>query len=496
MNMQKNPSSTVVIVDVAIIGAGMAGLRAAQVLQEELIEHDDDDDKRSVVLTILEGRHIAGGRIRWNTLDNNSHLGKNTTTDNTPLYIDEGAQFIHGLSKQNPLVKLAHKHQIRYRKIDWDDGYALVGKDRLELPRAVERKEERIIEKIKQQLATWQKNQVESAAGSAVNDVALHSVLETFVNEHCGKDASLSATRLWTHLRMEIQDDYAADLDHLSALYFDQDDVLGHGDAVPHTYQRLLEAMLPEVDNDDSIMRYHHNVKRLDFPTDPKDLVCILCQRTDTDQVVEIKARRVICTLPLGVLKRHTSTNFFTPPLPSNLQASIQRLGYGCLEKIWLSFECPPFWPTDADAFYQVATADTPFRTWFLPARVYRNATYERTLCCFVSGTAARALAECNSEEVAAQALQALQQILSVPDDVVIRDVRLTRWSTDRWSGNGSYSHLALSGTADDYRVFESSFYHDRLWFAGEATSVEYPGTVHGAYLSGERAARACCQML
>ena len=226
-------------------------------------------------------------------------------------------------------------------------------------------------------------------------------------------------------------------------------------------------------------------------------MVQIKCRRTDTEQRVEIRDRRVICTLPLGVLKQQVTTNFFVPTLPLSLQESIQRLGYGSLEKVWLSFHCPPFWPTDADGFDQQAST-TPFMSWFLPARVYDNPAYTNTLCCFVSGTAARALANAESKhQVAAQALDALREILNVPaGDNLLKNVHVTKWSADPWSGHGSYSHVALGSTGDDYRIWEKAFYHNRLWFAGEATSAKYPGTVHGAYLTGERAARACYQTL
>jgi monoamine oxidase/GNAT superfamily N-acetyltransferase len=52
----------------------------------------------------------------------------------------------------------------------------------------------------------------------------------------------------------------------------------------------------------------------------------------------------------------------------------------------------------------------------------------------------------------------------------------------------GAYSHLRLGGTPEHRRRLAQDVLPG-LWFAGEATSVEFPATMHGAWFSGERAA-------
>jgi monoamine oxidase len=304
---------------------------------------------------------------------------------------------------------------------------------------------------------------------------------------------------------MEICDDYGADLAALSALSFDQDDVLSPTDAVPCTYQRIVEAVLAPVQD---LVRYQHCVMHMDFPDDSSGRVRLQCRvgvgdKDNGDESeqrqVEVSARRVISTLPLGVLQQQ-SAQLFQPPLPPPLQASLGRLGYGCLEKVWLVFDTAtaeePFWPTDTDVFYHGGASPTPFRSWFLPAQVYQNDDYRHVLCCFVSGTAARALADQSADAVGAAALAALRQVFAIGSQHVLRHVHVTRWSKDPWSGGGSYSHMAVGSTAADYTVWTHGFYDQRLWWAGEATSARYPGTVHGAYFSGERAAQDCLASL
>jgi monoamine oxidase len=63
----------------------------------------------------------------------------------------------------------------------------------------------------------------------------------------------------------------------------------------------------------------------------------------------------------------------------------------------------------------------------------------------------------------------------------------VTRWAQDPFAF-GSYSYLAVGSSNRDRELLATPV-ADRLFFAGEATRTDYPSTVHGAYLSGQRAA-------
>ncbi|PRC57574.1 amine oxidase, partial [Mycobacterium sp. ITM-2017-0098] len=65
--------------------------------------------------------------------------------------------------------------------------------------------------------------------------------------------------------------------------------------------------------------------------------------------------------------------------------------------------------------------------------------------------------------------------------------VLVTRWAADPYA-RGSYSFLAVGSSPDDQEALAAPV-GDRLSFAGEATHEEFFATVHGAYLSGLRAA-------
>lgn len=73
------------------------------------------------------------------------------------------------------------------------------------------------------------------------------------------------------------------------------------------------------------------------------------------------------------------------------------------------------------------------------------------------------------------------QSNVPMPSESVI-----TRWKRDPFAC-GSYSYVGPTTRSDDYEVMAQSV--GNIHFAGEATCGTHPATVHGAYLSGLRAA-------
>jgi len=107
----------------------------------------------------------------------------------------------------------------------------------------------------------------------------------------------------------------------------------------------------------------------------------------------------------------------------------------------------------------------------------------------FVSAAAALGLssvgASCSSESSSvALASEAAAESRSVPDPI---DYVISRWRKDRFA-RGSYSFLAVDAKPEDRAVIAKPT-GGRLFFAGEATHSDFPATVHGALLSGQRAA-------
>jgi hypothetical protein len=76
-----------------------------------------------------------------------------------------------------------------------------------------------------------------------------------------------------------------------------------------------------------------------------------------------------------------------------------------------------------------------------------------------------------------------------VPTEVIV-----TRWASEPTT-LGSYSFMATSSSSQDYDTMAQPV-ASKIFFAGEATNQQYPGTVHGALLSGERAAEEASAQL
>jgi len=90
-------------------------------------------------------------------------------------------------------------------------------------------------------------------------------------------------------------------------------------------------------------------------------------------------------------------------------------------------------------------------------------------------------------EDIIEEATAALQKMY--PDKVVPppTETIITRWRKDPFS-RGSYSYVGQEATAEDYDLMAKPV-ESNLYFAGEATCKSHPATVHGAYISGLRAA-------
>jgi len=109
---------------------------------------------------------------------------------------------------------------------------------------------------------------------------------------------------------------------------------------------------------------------------------------------------RVVVTVPLGVLQADAIE--FTPLLPFAHRTAIAALGMGTVDALWLSFD-EPFWTTDATVWNLVGT-DAEITTWFNLEPI----TGDAVLVGLVGGEAAAKLAEYSDDELRTAALESL----------------------------------------------------------------------------------------
>ena len=98
----------------------------------------------------------------------------------------------------------------------------------------------------------------------------------------------------------------------------------------------------------------------------------------------------------------------------------------------------------------------------------------------------ARSLEQKADGDLIAAAMLSLRDMMgaNTPDPT---SATVVRWSADPFAG-GSYSYIPIGARESDRDLLAAPV-GDRLFFCGEATMRNYAGTVHGAYLSGLRAA-------
>lgn len=193
-------------------------------------------------------------------------------------------------------------------------------------------------------------------------------------------------------------------------------------------------------------------------------------------------AEAVVCTLPLGVLQ--SGTVAFDPPLSATRQAAIGALGMGLLDKVWLRFDAPP--PVPAVDWLTDRTApDDLWPEWVNPSA--------RTGLPLLLGFNAAARAEevegWSDADTLASATETLRAMFGSAFPVPIAG-KVTRWRADPLAG-GSYSFLPVGADSGTRAALAGAEWDGRLMFAGEATATDHPSTVHGAWLSGLRAAQA-----
>jgi monoamine oxidase len=412
---------------VLVVGAGMAGLSAARSLADA-----------GWPVRVLEARDRIGGRVY-------------TDRDwGAPLEL--GASWIHGTT-DNPLLELAHKARAQLATTDYY-GWAKLAVDPRLPPLAYDPQ-------------TW-RTFVKRARG-AVDDGSLGAAVDA-----AAANAGLSdpdRAQLAFYLTSEIENEYAAGVDQLSAKTFDhgeyadgdQDVITSGYDALPRLLADGLQIQL-------------------------KTPVTAIARR-DASVVVRAGDRSfegpaAIVTVPLGVLK--SGAIAFDPPLPDEHSRAVRALGFGVLSKSYFRFDRRT-WDVE-NAFYQyIGIGPGGWAQWFtLPS------TAGPIVLAFNAGERGRWAESAAPRDLIDGALPIARQLFG--GDIVPLAVRTSNWSVDRYA-LGSYSFHAPGSGLDDRRRLAEPI-GDRLYLAGEAVGVNNPGTVTGAMVSGRYAARQLMRRL
>lgn len=414
---------------VLIVGAGVAGLKVAQDLQNNGFE-----------VLVLEARNYIGGRIR-------------TTNSFDEISLDMGATWIHGF-EGNPIGKLAVSIDAKLLSTSYDNSITYNSNEEV-LTQSQESLVLRFTDMIYDKLEEIKELK---------NDISVKSAMENLLNKY--EKNSFEYSLINFILSSEFEQEYSGSIEELSSKYYDESEEFGGEDKLfVDGYRVIIDYLSKNID-----IKIHEKVNYIDS-TKNTVLIKTLNNSYEADYVV--------VTTPLGVLKQNDIV--FNPKLSAKKQKAIDSLGMGVLNKCYLEFE-RVFWDEEVDWIEYIAK-DDDFRNFTQWVSFY-NSTKKPILLAFSAGNKALKMESLSDEEIINNALKVLKKIYKTSLPKLVK-YEISRWGRDEFS-KGSYSYNKLGSTPsmrDDLAMVENS----KVFFAGEATSKDYFGTVHGAYLSAQK---------
>jgi len=196
-------------------------------------------------------------------------------------------------------------------------------------------------------------------------------------------------------------------------------------------------------------------------------------------------ARRLIVTLPLGVLQAAAQTPGavrFTPPLEAK-RTALQGLASGPVLKVSLRFR-DLFWEQLENGRYMDAaffhSPDTLFPTFWTPRPLRAP-----LLTAWVGGPKATRLSEQQDDVIVDEALASLAIVFGDGAIGELEGAYMHNWQTDPLA-RGAYSYVTVGGSGA--RQSLAAPLEETVFFAGEAAAEE-AATITGALQSGRIAA-------
>ena len=427
--------------DVIVIGAGAAGLMAAG----ELLE-------AGLRVTLLESRDRVGGRI-WTRRE-----------PSVAVPIELGAEFIHG---QAPVTQRLLE-RAGSALIEAADAHFGLEQGELKLrggdfPRI---------------LAAMERSRALAQADMSFDE---------FLDQHLAARLTPAQRR---YARMMAEGFDAADTARASARAIVTEwtgDTLGGGpQSRPQGgYESLLRALMARLTGARVHLKLQAPVRSVRFTRGSVEVAGEFCGSAFT-----LQAPRALVALPLGVLQERPGAPAavsFSPPLEAK-RAALEGLVSGQIIKLQLLF-AHAFWEKLHGGRYRDAgffhAPEAEFPTFWTPAPARAP-----LLVAWAGGPRAQRLATGSApEDLVRKAIASLGKLFGQDLDLF---GELRAWYYHDWQqdphARGAYSYVAVGAQAARAALAEPL--NDTLFFAGEATDEEEGGTVAGALLSGQRAAR------
>ncbi|KKA20664.1 Monoamine oxidase [Rasamsonia emersonii CBS 393.64] len=490
---------------VGIIGAGISGLRCADILTQN-----------GAKVTILEARDRIGGR----TFNNSKQIAQVEVGGHL---VDLGPNWIHG-TDGNPIAEISVRSNTT--TCEWDGRETIFDTAGKPYDDATTTK-----------LAEWMWTTIDEAfeysnkykeaipASKSLFDFCRERVEETdFTQEE--KEACLEFSRFWGA--------YVGDpIEKQSLRFFCLEECIeGTNLFVASTYKNILkyvsESALKRAD-----LRLNEPVIKIESAGREPGAGHQIVVTSANGEVYHFD--EVVVTCPLGWLKQNKSV--FVPELPQRLSAAIDNISYGRLEKIYVTFP-RAFWHVASEpqsknggsAGIGTGTEYPPPFTQFLEpsyvdypkegswnqqcvslAALPPNCAHPTLLFYLYGPCATYVVSKIKDLDQSSESYynflnDFLHPFYSClphysPSSADCKPVALfaSQWQNDPFAGNGSYSNfqVGLEAGDKDIETMRIGMGPDRgIWFAGEHTAPFVGlGTTTGAYWSGERAAGQICDL-
>ena len=426
-----------VSLDVAVVGAGVAGLAAARELRQ-----------KGFNVAVFEARDRIGGRI---------HTHRD---ERLPLPIELGAEFIHGDAEET--VRLLEEARLLACDVEGEHWRFQHGRGRPAPD-------------------FWRK--IDRVLGRIDPEGPDQSVADFLAQRPGGR--SLARDR--TAVREFIQGFHAADLDQIGVLSIAPQEgekpsesaakiarVIQGYDRVPHWLARDLGDAL------------HLKTQVTEIAWERGNVELTLC--SELCDVSRVTASRVIVTVPLGVLQTPPDEpgGLRFRPDPPRIRKALNQLAMGSVVRLVVWFRDFPWEEQTLDHLSFLHLGKGPFNVlWSAYPLRWPLATV------WSGGPPAAEVLKGDRQEIEASALKTLAENLGISRRRIESRVLETwtwDWDHDPFS-RGAYSYAKVGGSEAAKSL--SKPIESTLYFAGEATDPQgRTGTVEGAIATGLRTAR------
>ncbi|XP_076141647.1 peroxisomal N(1)-acetyl-spermine/spermidine oxidase [Alosa pseudoharengus] len=479
---------------IVIVGCGISGIGAALKLTKYGFRN----------VRIVEATGRSGGRVRTGRLGSN--------------IVEIGANWIHGPSQENPVFRLACHYNLLDPESMTEENQAMdVGGHPPFVPSFLRSSggtvsAERLVPALELFSRVLEQSQGFSQGGEPVASVGgyVRAELPRLAEEEWrGEEAGTRDLRMalaTTLLKVECCVSGTHSMDEVGLGAFGLYQTLPGLDCTfPRGFDGLIDCLMSELPK--GVVSYNTPVRCIHW----SDGSGASDTHSDTHPVrVEcangevFPADHVIVTVPLGYLKKHHGT-LLRPPLPLHKLHSVQKMGFGTNNKIFLEFQ-EPFWEPQTEAIYllwedEMHLADTVpnvhthwVRKLFGFTVLKPTERYGHVLCGWIAGHESEHMESLSETEVLNTVTQVLRRFTGIPTLSPSRMLR-SQWFHDEFTC-GSYSYLATGCSARDTQhlaePLPTEHTHSRplqVLFAGEATHGSFFSTVHGALQTGWREA-------